>query len=79
MGVQYFTPELDPLQTVYEVDFDKGTWRIFGAPPNKPHTKGWLIEGGDNFKDLLQYRRLVRSDDPDGDVVFDYLGSCYVH
>lgn len=49
MPLHYFARETDPSMTVYEVDFESGTWRIFGAADGQPNACGWLIDGGESF------------------------------
>ena len=65
MACQYFTREINPFQTVYEVDFDRGTWRIFGADASQPNTSGELVDGGSAFHSVYFARLKVTRDGAD--------------
>lgn len=78
MPVQYFTRETDPLQTVYEVDFEAGTWRTVGCKLDIPHSSGELLDGGKAFHSVY-FHQVEIADETDDRVTFRRVGHLTTH
>lgn len=78
MPVQYFPRETDPLQTVYEVDFDAGTWPTVGCRLDIPHSSGELLDGGKAFHSVY-FRRVEIADETEDSVTFRRVGTRTIH